>query len=93
MARSRYSPEVRERAVRMVLEHVSEYSSQWAAIGSISAKIGCFASDVAVLSAAGGTGRGTATWANHQRAREAQGAQARESRAAPRQRDSAQASV
>src|SRR5690606_12110973 len=36
-----YSPEVQERAVRMVLEHQSEYSSQWAAIQSIAAKIGC----------------------------------------------------
>jgi transposase-like protein len=39
----KYSPEVRERAVRMVLEHQSEYPSQWAAIGSISTKIGCTA--------------------------------------------------
>ena len=38
---TRYSPEVRERAVRMVLEHQREYESQWAAIGSIAAKIGC----------------------------------------------------
>jgi transposase len=36
----RYSPEVRERAVRMVLEHQHEYSSQWAAIISIAAKFG-----------------------------------------------------
>lgn len=39
--RGRYSPEVRERAVRMVLEHEREYPSQWAAIESIAAKIGC----------------------------------------------------
>ena len=38
---SRYSPEVKERAVRMVVEHEGEYSSQWAAISSIAAKIGC----------------------------------------------------
>ncbi len=39
----RYSEEVRERAVRMVGEHLHEYSSQWAAITSIAAKIGCTA--------------------------------------------------
>ena len=39
----RYSPEVRERAVRMVFEHESEYSSQWATICSIAGKIGCSA--------------------------------------------------
>jgi transposase len=37
----RYSPEVRERAVRIVLEHKGGYDSEWAAIGSISQKIGC----------------------------------------------------
>ena len=38
---TKFSPEVRERAVRMVLEHRGEYPSLWAAIESISAKIGC----------------------------------------------------
>ena len=37
----KYSPEVRERAVRMVFEHQDEYESQWAAMASIAEKIGC----------------------------------------------------
>ena len=39
--RPRYSPEVRERAVRMVAEHAKDHASQWACIASIAAKIGC----------------------------------------------------
>ena len=40
---SRFSPEVRERAVRMVLEQTEKHESQWAAITSIAEKIGCTA--------------------------------------------------
>ncbi len=39
----KYSPEVRDRAVRMVLEHQDDHGSQWAAIASIAGKIGCTA--------------------------------------------------
>ena len=41
--RVRYSPEVRERAVRMVVEHAREYPSRWAAVNSVASKIGCSA--------------------------------------------------
>jgi transposase len=37
----KYSSEVRERAVRMVFNHAGDYPTQWAAITSIAAKIGC----------------------------------------------------
>ncbi len=38
---NKFSPEVRERAVRMVREHRGEYPSLWAAVESIAPKIGC----------------------------------------------------
>jgi transposase-like protein len=40
---NKFSAEVRERAVRMVREHEGVYSSRWAAMASIAAKIGCTA--------------------------------------------------
>ena len=40
---NKFSPEVRDRAVRMVLDHECDYGSRWSAVVSIAAKIGCAA--------------------------------------------------
>lgn len=42
---NKFSPEVRERAVRMVGEHRADYGSEWEAMTSIAGKIGCTAAD------------------------------------------------
>ena len=41
--RARYSPEFRERAVRMLLDQQGEHESQWAAMNSVAGKVGCTA--------------------------------------------------
>ncbi len=38
---NKFSAEIRERAIRMVIDHEGEYPSRWAAVSSIAAKIGC----------------------------------------------------
>jgi transposase len=40
---NKFTPEVRARAVRMVLDHEKDYASRWAAMVSVSAKLGCSA--------------------------------------------------
>jgi len=40
---NRFSPEVRARAVRLVLDHEQDHSSRWSAVSSVAAKIGCTA--------------------------------------------------
>ncbi|NRT58368.1 transposase-like protein [Leptothrix sp. C29] len=84
---NKFSPEVRERAVRLVQEHRGEYASLWAAIESIAPKIGCVPQTLldwvkqAESDAGAGPGGGYSRGAAHQ------GAGTRGQRVAPSQRD------
>ena len=50
---NKFSPEVRERAVRLVLEHRGEYPSLWLAVESIAPKIGCVPSSMRFVTSVG----------------------------------------
>ena len=87
-----FSPEARERAVRMVLGHQGEHASQAAAIRDSAEKVGCNRETLRSIAArsTGAPGRarpGPARRPDHRRARTAEGARARGPRAAPSQRD------
>ena len=82
---NQYSPEVRERAVRMVLEHQSEYSSQWQAICSIAGKIGCSPESLKAWFSPDASGRRQRPyWYNERRQRAPKIIGEREQGAAPR---------
>lgn len=71
---TRFSPEVRQRAIRMVIESQNDYGSQWAAIRSIAPKIGCTPETLRTwlrqYKRDAGTGDGGLTTAERQRLKE-----------------------
>ena len=87
---SKYSPELRERAVRMVFDHTAEHPSQWAAIRSVGEKLGMRTEVVAPLGAAGRARYRPASGPDHRRARGAEATPARNRRTETRQRDPAE---
>ncbi len=85
---TRFSPEVRARAVRMVVEHEAAHESQWAAITSIAEKIGCTAETLRKWVRQAERDAGTRPGLTTEERPAAQAARAGELRAAARQRDS-----
>jgi hypothetical protein len=61
----RYSPEVQERAMRLVSDHKAEYSSLWSAVGSFADKIGCTNETLRCWGRRTEGDEGQAPWRNH----------------------------
>lgn len=77
---SKYSPELRERAVRLVQEHAYEHPSQWAAMRSVAGKLGCTVEAPSPLGSPGGARSGEAPGPDDRRAPAAHRTPARELR-------------
>ena len=66
--RTPYPTEMRERAIRMVLDHWDEYPSQWAAIGSVAEKLSINRETLRLWVRRAETDEGRRPWAHHRRA-------------------------
>ena len=87
---NKFSPEVRARAVRMVLDHASEHPSRWAAVTSIAAKIGCTPQTLHDWVKKAEVDQRAAGRRSDRHGRQAEGPRAGEPRASAGQRDPAQ---